>query len=69
MDLDLDLAQELERAIPHLPAAPASLLLAAGRRARRRRRAYAGVAGAALLAVIAGGAVSGLDGPITRAED
>jgi hypothetical protein len=69
MDLDSDLAHELERAIPRLPTAPASSRLIAGRRARRRRRAYAGVAGAALVAVVAGGALSGLNGPISRAED
>jgi hypothetical protein len=69
MDLDSDLALELERAIPHLPTAPASSHLGAGRRARRRRHAYAGLAGAALLALVAGGALSGLDGPITKADD
>ena len=37
MDLDTELARELERAIPHLPTAPASSHLTAGRRARRRR--------------------------------
>ena len=69
MDLDSELARELERAIPHLPTVPVSSHLSAGRRARRRRHAYAGVAGAAFLAIIAGGALSGLDGPISRAED
>ena len=69
MELDSELARELERAIPHLPTSPASSHLDAGRRARRRRRAYAGVAGAALVAIVAGGALSGLDGPVAKAED
>jgi hypothetical protein len=69
MDLDSDLARELERAIPHLPTAPASSHLSAGRRARRRRHAYAGVAGAAVVAIIVGGALSGMDGTSSKAED
>ena len=69
MDLDTDLARELERAIPHLPTAPASSHLSAGRRARRRRQAYAGVAGAAVLAIIAGGALSGSTASSSKAED
>jgi hypothetical protein len=59
MELDSELAGELERAIPHLPTTPASSHLTAGRRARRHRRAFAGVAGAAFLAIVAGGALSG----------
>ena len=62
MDLDTELARELERAIPHLPTAPASSHLSAGRRARRRRHSYAGVAGVAVLAVATGAAVSVLSG-------
>ena len=69
MDLDSELTQELERAIPHLPTAPASSLLSAGRRARRRRHAFAGVAGIAVLAVTIGGAVSVLSGSTPRAVD
>ncbi len=69
MELDSELARELERAIPHLHTSSVSSHLDAGRRARRRRRAYAGVAGAAFLAIVAGGALSGLDGPVTKAED
>ena len=69
MDLDTDLARELESAIPHLRTAPASSHLTAGRRARRRRRAYVGVAGAAVVAIIVGGALSGMDGPSSKAED
>ncbi len=69
MDVDTDLARELERAIPHLPTAPASSHLSAGRRARRHRRAYAGVAGAAVVAIIVGGALSGMDGTSSKAED
>ena len=69
MDLDSDLARELERAIPHLPTASASSHLSAGRRARRRRQAYAGVAGAAVLALTAGGALSVLGGPGSTAVD
>jgi hypothetical protein len=63
MNLDTDLAQELDRAIPHLPAAPATAYLTSGRRARRRRRAYAGVAGVAVLALTGGATVSLLDDP------
>ena len=69
MDLDTGLARELERAIPHLPTAPASSYLGAGRRARRRRRAYASMAGAAVVAIIVGGALSGMDGSSSKAED
>ena len=69
MDLDFELAQELERAIPHLPTAPASSLLTAGRRARRRRHAYAGVAAVAVLALATGGAVSVLSGSDPTARD
>ena len=69
MDLDTELARELERAIPHLPTAPVSSHLSAGRRARRRRHAYAGVAGVAFLAITVGGALSALDGPTPTAVD
>ena len=69
MDLDTDLAQELESAIPHLPTAPPSSHLSAGRRARRRRRAYVGVAGVAALALVIGGAVSGLSGSSSTGAD
>ncbi len=69
MDLDTELARELERAIPRLPTTPASSYLGAGRRARRRRRAYAGVAGAAVVAIIVGGGLSGVDGSSSKAED
>ena len=77
MNLDTDLAPDLERAIPHLPAAPAAAYLAAGRRARRRRRALAGAAGVVVLALTGGGALSVLDepapssviGPATQSTD
>ena len=69
MDLDTDLARDLERAIPHLPTAPASSRLIAGRRARRRRHAYAGAACIALLAIATGGAVSLLSGSTPTAVD
>lgn len=69
MDLDSELAQELERAIPHLPTAPASSHLSAGRRARRRRHAYASVAGVAVLALTTGAAVSGLSGSTPTGAD
>ena len=57
MNLDTHLARDLERAIPQLPAAPATAYLTAGRRARLRRRAFVGVAGAAAIA-LTGGAVT-----------
>lgn len=61
MNLDSELATELERVVPHLPAAPATTYLLAGRRARRRRRAFAGAAGVAVLALTGGAALSALD--------
>jgi len=67
MNLESDLAHELDRAIPHLPAAPAAAYLASGRRARRRR-AYAGVAGVAALALTGGAALSVLDDPGSDTE-
>jgi hypothetical protein len=69
MDLDSELTRELERAIPHLPTAPPSSHLSAGRRARRRRHAYAGVAGVAVLALATGGAVSVLSGSDSTGAD
>ena len=69
MDLDSELAQELERAIPHLTTAPASSHLSAGRRARRRRHAYAGVAGVAALALTTGAAVAVLGGSNPTGSD
>jgi hypothetical protein len=69
MDLDTELARELERAIPHLPTAPASALLTAGRRARRRRNAFAGVAAVAVLALGTGAAVSALSGSDPNGAD
>ena len=69
MDLDSELARELERAIPHLPTGPASKHLSAGRRARRRRHAYAGVAGVAVLALTTGGAVALLGGSTSKGAD
>jgi hypothetical protein len=69
MDLDSELAHELERAIPHLPTAPASSRLSAGRRARRRRNTYVGVASVAVLALTTGAAVSALSGSIPTGAD
>jgi hypothetical protein len=66
MDLDSELADELERAIPHLQTVPASSLLTAGRRARRRRHAYAGVA---VLVLGTGAAVSALSGSTPTGAD
>ena len=63
MNLEPELAPDLERAVPHLPSAPATAYLTAGRRARRRRRAIAGVAGVAVLALTGGVALSALDDP------
>src|SRR5690349_19732422 len=63
MTIDSELARDLESAVPHLPAAPATTYLTSGRRARRRRRAYAGVAGLAVLALTGGAALSAIDEP------
>lgn len=62
MNLDSDLAHDLDRAIPHLPAAPAAAYLTAGRQARKRRRAYAATAGVAVLALTGGAVLSTLGG-------
>ncbi len=69
MDLDTELARELERAIPHLQTAPASSLLTAGRRARRRRHVYAGVACIAVLALGTGATVSALSASTPTGAD
>jgi hypothetical protein len=69
MTFETDLAAEIERAVPQLPAAPATDYLASGRRARRRRRVYAGVAGAAVLAVIGGAALSVVDDPASSTRN
>ncbi len=63
MNVDTELARELERAVPHLPSAPATVYLASGRRARRRRRALAGAASVAVLALTGGALLSVLDDP------
>ena len=55
MTIERDLAPDLDRALAHLPAVPATSYLTAARRVRRRRR----IAGGSLaLAVLAGGGVA-----------
>ena len=66
MNVDSELARDLERAVPHLPSAPATDYLAVGRRARRRRRALASAAGVAVLALFGGAALTVLDDPASN---
>jgi hypothetical protein len=64
MNDSLDLAHELDRAIPHpAPGASPAAYLVLGRRSRRRRLAGATVAGVAVLAVGGGAALGFLDLP------
>lgn len=63
MNIDSDLASDLERAIPHLSTAPPTAYLTSGRRALHRRRAYAGAIGLAVLALTGGAVLSVVDDP------
>lgn len=69
MNLDSELARDLERAIPDLPTVPATAYLVSGRRARRRRHAIAGVAGVAVLALTGGAVLSTVGAPATSPAD